>query len=99
MVKKKDPCPDGYRRNRKGRCVPNRSADIGWGVGFLGMVGSIIGMEGTKTKEENLQNDMKKAGLRPGEPIKSGKKLKKEKKGGIVFSRKSRITKSKTKKK
>ncbi len=86
----KGPCPDGYRMNRKGRCVPQRSGEIGLATSMFGAIGSFIGMQNQKKKDRELAEEMKKAGLGAGEPLKNGKP--KEKDGGTVFSRKSKKT-------
>ena len=87
----KGPCPNGYRMNRKGRCVPQRSGEIGLATSMFGAIGSFIGMQRQKKKEKELAEEMKKANLEAGQPIKSGKP--KQKKGGTVFSRSSRKNK------
>tara|TARA_R100001509_G_C4854261_1_gene211153 strand:- start:844 stop:1113 length:270 start_codon:yes stop_codon:yes gene_type:complete len=76
MASKKDPCPNGYRRNRNGRCVPKRSGELGLAASMFGTIGSFIGMQRQKKKEEKFRQDMLKEGIRPGEPIKSKKATK-----------------------
>ncbi len=87
----KGPCPNGYRMNRKGECVPKRSGEIGLATSMFGAIGSFIGMQRQKKKEKELAQETKKAGLGAGQPIKSEKP--KQKKGGTVFSRNSRKNK------
>jgi len=89
----KDPCPNGYKRNKKGRCVPKRSGELGLGISMAGIIGAFIGGNKQKEKDKERRTQMLKEGLRPGEPIKSEKSIKKEKDGGTVFSRKSRKNK------
>jgi len=93
----KDPCPQGYRMNKNGRCVPKRSGELGLATSMFGAIGSFIGMQRQKKKEEEMRRQMRKEGIEPGEPIKS--EIKKEKNGGTVFSRKSRKTNYNGKKK
>tara|TARA_R100001463_G_scaffold63289_2_gene116318 strand:+ start:1873 stop:2142 length:270 start_codon:yes stop_codon:yes gene_type:complete len=76
MASKKDPCPNGYRRNRNGRCVPKRSGELGLATSMFGIIGSFIGANRQKQKEEKFRQDMLKEGIRPGEPIKSKKATK-----------------------
>ena len=87
----KGPCPNGYRMNRKGRCVPQRSGEIGLATYMAGIIGAFIGGNKQKEKEEERAREMRKENIQPGEPIKSGKP--KQKKGGTVFSRSSRKNK------
>ena len=50
----KDPCPNGYRMNRRGECVPKRSGELGLATSMFGAIGSFIGMQRQKKKEEVL---------------------------------------------
>ena len=68
MASKKEPCPEGYRRNRNGRCVPKRSGEVGLATSMFGIIGAFIGGNKQKEKDKERRRQML-AGIHTGDAL------------------------------